>query len=286
MKKILLTIVFLLTTVLPAFSQVKEGKETPVCPLGNEWIFSPEFSDEFNGKLLDADKWWDFNPTWIGRVPCLFSRDNVKVADGFLQLTTRKMPADWETLENKTRGYHTWTSAIVKSKKRVMYGYFEVRSKAMASAASSAFWFYDPLDAPVKHKEGDVSEEIDVFEVFGKHPKLGRTYFTTVHVQRTPYVESVVRLGLKSTGSKWKSPFDFSADYHLYALLWTPDVLKWYVDGQEVWSQKNEDYHRPLYIMFDSEIFVNWGGIPDDKDLPSTFNVDYLRRWTKKEQAK
>jgi len=255
-------------------------QKPPKCPLGSGWTFIPEFSDEFEGDRLDAEKWWDFNPTtFIGRKPGLFSRENVAVKDGLLQLTASRMPRSMETVENAARGYHTFATAIVKSKKRVRYGYFEARCKAMNSGATSAFWFYDPLDPDKKYKPGSFTEEIDVFEIFGKHPKLANTYFMTVHRQETPYVETLVRINLKSTGSQWIAPHNFTDDYHLFALLWTPEEIKWYVDGIERWAIKNEFHKNPLHMMFDSEIMEAWGGLPDLKDLPSTFTIDYIRTW-------
>ena len=40
--------------------------QEPVCPLGDGWKFVPQFSDEFNQDKLDADKWFDTNPGWLG----------------------------------------------------------------------------------------------------------------------------------------------------------------------------------------------------------------------------
>jgi beta-glucanase (GH16 family) len=255
-------------------------QQPPACPLGSGWTFVPDFSDEFEGATLDGEKWWDFNPTtFIGRKPGLFSRDNVAVKDGLLQLTASSMPRAMETVENAARGYHSFATAIVKSKKRVQYGYFEVRCKAMPSAATSAFWFYDPLDADKKYKPGSFTEEIDVFEIFGRHPRFANTLFMTVHRQETPYVETLVRINLKTTGSQWVAPHNFTDEYHRFALLWTPDAITWYVDGVERWSIRNEFHQNPLHMMFDSEIMEAWGGLPDPKDLPSRFLIDYVRTW-------
>ena len=32
-------------------------------------------------------------------------------------------------------------------------------------------------------------------------------------------------------------------------------------------------------LIFDSETMPTWLGMPDDKDLPSTFSVEYVRTW-------
>jgi len=263
-----------------AVSSTAARQQPPACPLGSGWTFVTDFSDEFEGEAIDGQKWWDFSPTtFIGRKPGLFSRDNVAVKDGMLQLTASRMPRSMETVEHAARGYHSFATAIVKSKKRVRYGYFEVRAKAMASAATSAFWFYDPLDADKKYKPGFFTEEIDVFEVFGKHPKFSRTLFMTVHRQETPYVETLVRINLKSTGSQWVAPHNFTDAFHVFGLLWTPEKIVWYLDGVERWSITNEYHKNPLHMMFDSEIMEAWGGLPDPNDLPSTFLIDYVRTW-------
>lgn len=57
--------------------------------------------------------------------------------------------------------------------------------------------------------------------------------------------------------------------------------MVWYVDGVERWRQENANHKTALHVMFDSEIMENWGGLPDLKDLPSTFYVDYVRVWQK-----
>ena len=150
-----------LLVVAVAVPSTTARQQAPACPLGSGWTLVADFSDEFDGDKLDAEKWWDFNPTtFIGRKPGLFSRDNVAVKDGLLQLTASRMPPSMETVENVARGYHSFATAIVKSRKRIRYGYFELRCKAMASAATSAFWFYDPLDADRKYRPGSYTEEI------------------------------------------------------------------------------------------------------------------------------
>lgn len=257
----------------------------PYCPLGTEWKFVPAFSDEFNGQGLDRDKWWDFNPTMHGRKPGFFARENVAVAGGCLQLTAKVQKPEEVTEENKVRGYDKFTTANVKSKQRIRYGYFEARCKPMKSGASSSFWLYDPLDAPEKYKEGSFSEEIDIFEVFGKPAKneVDHKYFMTVHRQRTPYVETLVKSAfpLENRSASVTVPFNFYDEFHLYCFLWTPVEMKWYIDGKEVFSRKNDYFHTRLNVLFNTEIMEAWAGLPDTADLPAIYYVDYLRVWQK-----
>jgi len=260
----------------------------PPCPRGADWVFEPAFSDEFNGTQLDADKWWDFNPAWHGRKPAYFDRANVRVADGSLQLTARELPPSEVSVENKVRGHDRYTTAIIKSKARVRYGYFEARCRSMSANICNAFWLYDPLDAPAKYREGDFSEEIDIFEIFGKPRNAAdrRVFFATVHCHHTPYVESIVntkKVKLPDYSAKVPMPFDFDADYHVYALLWTPEALTWFVDGKAAHTRTNDHFKRPLHVVFDAEIMQSWVGLPESADLPATFHVDYVRVWRKAE---
>jgi len=48
-----------------------------------------------------------------------------------------------QSVANLPAGSHTYTTAFVKGKTKVRYGYFEICARAMDSQASSAFWFYD-----------------------------------------------------------------------------------------------------------------------------------------------
>jgi beta-glucanase (GH16 family) len=285
-------IFFLLLIVLYVIPQKSEAQKEnlPTCPLGEGWEFVPEFSDEFNGEALDDEKWWDFNPDWYGRKPGYFSRENVKIKNGMLQLTARMQKPDKVTIENKVRGYDKFTTSSVKTKKQIRYGYFEARCKSMKAGVCNAFWLYDPLDPAAKYSEGNFSEEIDIFELFGKRGTkkeydCDRVYYATVHRIATPYVESLVKkpIQLPNKSVSKVMSFDFYSDFHIYAFLWTSTEMRWFVDGKEVFARGNDYFTTALHIIFDCEIMPDWVGLPDSEDLPSTFYIDYLRVWKSKD---
>ena len=220
-------------------------------------------TDEFDGTVLDAAKWWDHNPTWKGRQPGYFHPGNVTVCDGKLHLTMKKE----EVPEmQKEEGYHTYTCAAVKSKDTVRYGYFEVEAKAMKSAGSSSFWFY--------HATEDWWTEIDVFEIGGRAPGYEKKLNMNVHVFRTP-----------TENRHWSRPGVFLAptnladEYHVYGLEWDEKEIKFYFDGVPVRKGPNTHWHQPLTLNFDSETMPNWFGLPRDEDLPSTYSIEYVRAW-------
>jgi len=256
----------------PSSDDQKEGEKDMTLPLsdpkneGNWEVFEP-MTDEFEGDSLDPEKWWAYNPQWKGRQPGYFYPGNVSVSDGKLHLT---MKAEEVPEMPKEEGYHTYTCAAVKSKVKVLYGYFEVKAKPMRSAGSSAFWFYDSTP--------EWWTEIDVFEIGGGAPGFERKYNMNLHVFRTPEEDRHW-----DKPKIWDAPWDLADDYHVYGLEWDEDFIKFYVDGLLVRRDVNTHWHQPLYMNFDSETMPDWFGLPDIEDLPSTYSIEYVRAWKKKE---
>ncbi len=238
----------------------------PLSDQGNKrrWVKFEPLSDEFDGEDLDLKKWTRNLGWWKGRQPALFSEKNVTVSDGKLHLTMRKekLSEEFEKL-----GYKDYTSACLYSKIRAHYGYYEVKAKPMNSGGSSSFWFQ------VEDVPGWLTE-IDVFEIGGKAKGFEQKYNMNLHVFRTPKEKKHW-----SAGGVWMAPWRLADDYHVYGLQWMPDEIRYYVDGVVVRTVENTHWHQPLYMIFDSETMPNWFGMPNDEDLPSTFNVEYVRAW-------
>ena len=278
MKKLFL-LAFLTQTIV-----LSQDNFQPYSKISGSWVLDKSFSDEFNKSKLDEAKWWDFNPAWHGRKPSHFARSNVKVKKGLLRLSAKSLDPKKVSIQDKSRGYDKFSTAIIRSKNRSYYGYYEARAKSMKAAVCNAFWLYDPLDESIKYREGEYSEEIDIFEVFGKANKKEnqRAYYAAVHRYQTPYVESLVnkrKYKLENRYTRLEVPYDFYEDFHVYGLLWTADELVWFLDGKEVFRRKNDFFKRPLHVIFDAEIMETWDGLPNVDDLPSTFEVDYVRVW-------
>lgn len=243
--------------------------DLPLSDQGNRgnWRPVPEAWDDFDGPYLDAGKWTPHMWYWKGRPPAYFNPANATVHDGFLNLTMRKqeLPAMAEMEQ-----YHTYTSAVVISTRRFGYGYYEVRSKPMDSAGSSSFWFQN-TGIPGYHTE------IDVYEIGGKAPGFEYSYNMNLHVKKKE-----INGAEYSDGGKWVAPFRLADDFHVYALEWDEHQIAYYVDGVPVRRVPNKDCHEPMLIIFDSETMPNWFGIPKDEDLPSTYQVDYIRAWRRR----
>ncbi|MDR1454212.1 MAG: family 16 glycosylhydrolase [Tannerella sp.] len=268
MKTLLITTVLTTASFFASHAQNADNNSIPKPEIEGDFVFVPEFSDEFEGSGIDTTKWYTTNPTWLGRQPAFFSRENVVQKDGKLHLTMRK---ETPPAELAAKGYHTYSSAAVKSARTIKYGYFEIKSRAMNSKGSSAFWFYD--------QSPEVWTEIDVFELCGTGERE-KTDYMTVHVFHTPLKGQHV-----SSGEQWNAPYRFADDYHVFGLEWTPFVIRWYVDGRAVRTVENTHWHQPLTMNFDSETMPDWFGLPADNELSSTFSIEYIRTWQYKTAA-
>ncbi|WP_332816230.1 family 16 glycosylhydrolase [Ramlibacter sp.] len=239
------------------------GRAAPPAPLGPgnlppQWQFDVDLSDEFEGGQLEAQRWFDHDPLWEGRPPSRFDRRNVSHRRGLLRLLSTAQP------EGSPSRYHT---AAIKARQPMRYGYLETRARAGASAISSAFWLYA--------KDEDRWTEIDVFELSGA-PAQRTTLHTAAHVfydhprgLRDPlHLQRPIALD-----------FPVHEDFHVYGLAWSPERLEWWVDGRVVRALPNEHWHQPLHLMFDSEVFEDWFGLPDAAALPARYDIDYLRVW-------
>ncbi|MBR4651882.1 MAG: family 16 glycosylhydrolase [Kiritimatiellae bacterium] len=268
-----------------------------VCPLPGDWTLDTEVSDEFDGESLDKGKWWDYAPHWPGR-PGVYRTlaKNVSQKDGELLLLTDKVPEAEIPYEARMDGMQGYTCALVKSRRKVRYGYFEARIKATPAAVRNAFWLYDPLSDDLKRKysPGDFSEEIDICEILGRHQPgdASQEYRTShfTHHYMTPYYEGVCNNQDVPLGVMKKLDFCPSAEYHTYGLLWTERELVWYIDNVEsarmpTASYGNGGFRRPLHVVFDTEV-NNWSGAKvadlDARTLPAVQRIDWFRRWVRK----
>lgn len=254
---------------------------TPMVELPAGYRLNEQFCDDFEGTELNPQKWASLCPWFLGRTGAFyFDPANVSVQDGLLRLTAQMPKAGTAPLQHQLTNSDRYSTAFVQSRERILYGYFEVRSRSMKANVCNAFWLHNPLDPPAKWLKGDFSEEIDIFEVFG-NPSVAsrrREYLMTVHKYMTPYIEATGNADHESTGNSAYVPFDFAEDFHVYSFLWTPENLTWFVDGKELCKIRNTYHFRPLYLNFDCEVML-WEGTPDAADLPAKFDIDYIRTW-------
>ena len=244
------------------------------------WILNHELSDEFEGQVLDENKWFVQGTdggycNWKGRAPSQFAPHNVRLEGGKLKLHSQ-WEADFDFARHKQDGriYENITTAGVISRKRFLHGYMEIKSKAGDAAMTSSFWTLG------------YQSELDMFEMMGA-PKQGKQlkdnyYLFSIHDWRPGVVAGKNKIFTHAH----KLDYRVADDFHVYGCEWDDKGLKFYADGELVYVLSREEMGdnwvltNPLEIWFDSEVFP-WLGIPVEDDLPVDFEIEYVRIWQK-----
>jgi len=242
--------------IVRAMQQPLTAVPSPPSNVKGPWTL--KFDDEFNGTSLDKTDWsycyaWgacsgsglgnDFRQ-WGYSVPW-----NCKETDGELNL--------WVTKGNRE---HKYFACIIQTQRHFdfTYGYVEARLW-LPNAADSwpAFWL------EYSDRIGKVPAEIDVMEDYGRNSKRQyyHYHFPVGHIER-------------NLGSSTSVP-GATSGWHTYAVDWEPNSIKWYYDGNLVWTENEHIYHHKMYMIL-NEVLDSF--IPHPK-VPAMLRVDYVRVW-------
>ena len=158
------------------------------------------------------------------------------------------------------------------------YGWFEIRCRMpMGSGLHSAFWLlqtdpnkqgYSPEGR--RGKVGDGLVEIDIFEKLGDEAHRFKNDFN-VHVTQNGQHE-------------YKTAFDASKEFHVWALEWREGVLDWYLDGQKIRTYTGATPKEKMFILLGlyQGAFPEWAGATDPHmPYPRDFEIDYVRVYSR-----
>ena len=96
--------------------------------------------------------------------------------------------------------------------------------------------------------------------------------------------------GLGSRAEDWANlmPQLKQAGFHVYAIEWEPDAIRWYVDDTLYQSIAPKDLpgrwvsDHPFFIILNVAVGGYWPGAPDSTTVfPQTMRVDYVRVYGK-----
>ena len=66
-------------------------------------------------------------------------------------------------------------------------------------------------------------------------------------------------------------------DFHTYAIVWSPDLVEWTIDGKAYMRVTGEGVpHEPLFWVINSWV-GGWAGPPNETSIPNHFEVDWFR---------
>ncbi|MBY8829735.1 glycoside hydrolase family 16 protein [Hephaestia mangrovi] len=255
---------------------------------------SKSFDEEFDGSTLDPARWafalydphkdkptiakrslWNNGEleVYTDRSFLDLGLDPFDMANGVLTISAKPLPEAARTRimgaideqppairDSKLRRVE-YSSGLISTRASFSqtYGYFEMRAKwSRGKGLWPAFWL---LPA-----SGGWPPEIDIMEAHGDKP---RQIFQSVHSKSINSITKTVRM------------IDPAQQYHTYGLLWTPENVDYYIDGEKTASIPTPaDMHQPMYLVANLAVGGGWPGDPDAAtQFPATMQIDYIRAW-------
>ena len=237
------------------------------------------WADEFalpEGSSPDASKWsFDIGGNGWGNAEwqTYTSRtNNARIEGG--QLVIEAKQEAFTGPDNIQRNY-TSARLLTKGKWSWTYGRMEARIKIpFGQGIWPAFWM---LGANIDSVGWPACGEIDILENIGREPAI---VHGTIHGPGYS--------GAGGIGGAYSLPGNvpFADDFHIYAVEWSTNQIKWFVDGQQYLSLTPANlpngatwvYTQPQFILLNVAVGGQWPGYPDQTTIfPQRMTVDYVR---------
>jgi beta-glucanase (GH16 family) len=243
------------------------------------------WSDEFNtsdGSAPDPKKWtYDLGGNGFGNneLQSYTSRpQNVNIQNGSLVITV--LQEKFTGADGIARDY---TSARLKTQDLFTqaYGRFEARIKIpKGQGVWPAFWL---LGNDISTVDWPKCGEIDIMENIGREP--GIVHGSLHGPSSVAPTSSLTGTILLPVGQS------YADDYHLYAVEWEADTVRFYVDSNNYatftpsqWPVGGQwTFDHPFFIILNLAVGGNWPRDPDSTtQFPQQMLVDYVRVYSKR----
>ncbi len=248
----------------------------PVC--AGKLVFKEEFNGR-QGRTVDAAKWTaEIGGAGWGNQELQYYTNSTENAylDGKGSLVIKAIKLGPAHSLSCWYGPCRYTSArlITKGKFDLKHGRFEARIKVpRGKGVWPAFWL---LGNNIDEVGWPACGEIDIMEHIGKEPSA---VYGTVH---GPGYSGAKGLSGSHTLSNNRS---LSDDFHVFAVEWTDENIRWFIDGKQFKTVSPKDlppgtkwvFERPFFIILNFAVGGQWPGSPDDATFfPQTMMVYYL----------
>lgn len=229
------------------------------------------WSDEFNGKTLNASNWtYETGGSGWGNNELEYYTNNTKntfLTGGYLVIEARK----------ETVGTNNYTSArlISKDKKTFTYGRIDFRAKLpKGQGLWPALWMLGNNISQTGYG-WPACGEIDIMELLGQDPQK---VYGTVHW-------GIAGQGSTHIGGNYTvSTGDFSSSFHVFSLQWDASKLTFLVDDAAYFTANKTDvgtnypFDKPFFFIMNVAVGGNWPGNPNSSTtFPQRMIVDYVR---------
>lgn len=184
--------------------------------------------------------------------------ENAQVSNGTLKIVAKK--------ENFSGKNYTSARLLTKGKFATKYGKIEARAKLPVGVGTwPAIWM---LGANIDQVGWPASGEIDIMEHKGSD--LNRIYGTLHYPGRS---------GGNANGNTTMIA-NATTEFNIYAVEWTPSVIKFSVNGKEFHTVNNSTsipFNHDFFIILNCALGGNFSGPVDPAFTSATMEVDYVR---------
>jgi hypothetical protein len=259
-------------------------------PQGYTLVWQDEFNSprscDGRAAIPNSSRWWYETGTgsngWGNHelqyyIPGISGKDTcAKIDNGTLKIIAKK--AGNQVLSVRMNTNESWT-----------YGYFEARMKLPSGKGTwPALWMMPEKDVDGWPHDG----EIDIMEHVGHDPN---NIHCTIHCGAYSYYTGTSPKGATRIISTAQS------DFHVYALEWTPDYIRGYIDGvvyrtgfldllqfsfdnDKKGNKSTWPFNVPFYLKLNLAWGGDWGGAQgvDESVLPAIYEIDYVRVYQRK----
>jgi endo-1,3-1,4-beta-glycanase ExoK len=247
---------------LPAPSSTAESSPNPAPALPGSSEFELAWQDDFDS--FDATRWQLMTHSWDTNL-AQFSMQNVRLENGIAALDLTAEPSD---------ALKPFRGVEMRSIEALTYGKVEARARLAkgSGVVSSLVLIYTPWPA-------DDWNELDI-EYLGRY--ADRVQFNSM-VYLGPPTEPPVTQSVMPTQYPQLAPlgFDASADFHVYAMEWTPTAARFSIDGQlaHTWDVEIARLKRPMNILLTiwASSAADWAGPIDASSAPVAAEYDWLK---------
>ena len=200
-------------------------------------------------------------------------KENARVEDGRLIIEARR--------DGSREQKYTSARLVSKGKGDWTYGRFEVKAKLPSGRGTwPAIWMLASSKSYGERFWPD-NGEIDIMEHVGFDPDVvhgsahTKAYYHSIGTQKT---------------AKTSVP-NSRTEFNVYAVEWTPEEIRWYVNDKQYFTFSNErrtnptagyrqwPFDKPFHLILNVAVGGTWGGAHgiDDSIWPQRMEVDYVR---------
>ena len=269
--------------ILLMFTVLNFSCNKDAVPVEGPWVL--KWSDEFDGKSIDASKWahqvgngtlYGEQAGWGNNEKQFYTSDLAN--SGIITDDDGNSVLFIEAINSPIEGYDYSSARLVTdSLFSFRFGKIEARIKLPYSQGIwPAFW-------TLGSNKPDIGwpgcGEIDILEMLGGAEDI--IYGTVHYVNMDNEYNSIGDFNTHSSGK-------YSDDYHIYSFEWTPDNIKWYIDNslfhQVAITDDMKEFLRPHYLIMNIAVGGYWPGYPDETTVfPQRMLVDYVRYYENSE---